>query len=349
MDFSTIINILIAIFAFGVIIFIHELGHFSAAKFFKVKVNEFAIGMGPKLISKTRGDTTYSIRAIPFGGFINMEGEDEESDDEHSFSNLKAYKRFIIVVAGAVMNLILGFIILFVVTSSDDVLTSTTIAEFTDGALSQSTGLEINDEVIAVDGNKVYVASDMIYLILRTTTGEVDLTVIRDGEEVLLKGVMFERTEVEGSSIGELTIDFKVYGEENTLSATISETINSFISNARMVWMSLFDIITGRYGINEMSGPIGATAVISQASSMGIMTLLTMLAFITINLGVFNLLPLPALDGGRLFFILIEMIRRKKINPKYEGYVHFAGFALLMSLMVFLSFNDIVKLITGVL
>lgn len=347
MNLSTIINILIAILAFGVIIFVHELGHFIAAKKSGVRVNEFAIGMGPTIFKTKKGDTQYAIRLFPIGGFVSMEGEDEESDDEASFQNKSAGKRLIILAAGAVMNLLLGVIVLVIMLSTQNIMTSTTISKFKDNALTNQTGLKQDDTILSVDGHKVFVANDLLYLVLRTDDGTVDMVVERDGKDVELKDVTFKRIKTDGNSVGTIDVDFYVKGLPVTFGNVVSQTGNWFCYMARTVWLSIWDLLTGRFGINEMSGPVGATAAITQATAMGFGSFLTIMAFIAINVGIFNLLPIPALDGGRIFFVFIELVTRRKVPAKYEGFIHFAGIVVLMGLIVFLTFNDIARLIGG--
>lgn len=345
MNLSTLFNILIAILSFGVIIFIHELGHFIAAKKSGVRVNEFAIGMGPTVWKRTKGETQYALHLFPIGGFVSMEGEDEDSEDDNSFQKKPCWKRIIIVAAGAVMNIILGFVLLIIMLSSQELMTSTTIAQFKENAMTEQTGLQVGDTILSVDGHRVFVANDLLYLVLRTYDGTVDMTVLRDGVVTELTDVTFRRTESAESSIGQLEIDFYVQGIEPTVGTVLQQAGNWFCYIARTVWLTLIDLLSGRFGINEMSGPIGATAAITQATSMGLQSFLMMMAFISINVGIFNILPIPALDGGRLLFLLLELITRRKIPAKYEGYIHFAGLAILMLLMLYLSFHDVIKLI----
>ncbi len=342
-----LITVVLAVVAFGVIIFIHELGHFIVAKSVGIKVNEFALGMGPKILKKQKGETLYSLRLLPIGGFVSMEGEDEESDDDRSFGKKKVWQRVSVVVAGAVMNLILGLIVMIIYTSMQPSITSNTISQFrTEDSLSQQTGLAVGDEIKSVNGTTVFIANDIIYSILRDTDGVVEMDVVRDGEYITLPEVTFEKTEtVDG--IGNVNIDFYVMGLEKNIGNIIAESSARSVSTARMVWLSLVDIITGRFGVNQMSGPVGVATAIGEASTMGFDAFLMMFGFITINIGVFNLLPIPALDGGRLVFLIIEGIRRKPVKPQHEGYVHMAGLILLFGLMIFVTFNDIVRLISG--
>lgn len=346
---SKIWPFLVAILFFGLLISIHELGHFTFAKLFKVKVNEFALGMGPAIFKKKKGETLYALRLLPIGGYVSMEGEDAESQDENAFNRKKVWQRIIIVAAGAIMNLILGVVIVATVLSMEDLIGTNQILEFHEGAISQQTGLEVGDEFLEIDGHRVFSDTDISFLMGRSDDGVFDMTVLRDGEKVELKDVTF-KTEKDGKYTF-ITYDFVILGEETNFFNVIENSFKRSASIARLVWLSFFDLITGRYGLTDLSGPVGTVNVIADAaagaveSKDGLITALTMMAFISINIGIFNLIPLPALDGGRLFFLIIEGIRRKPINPKYEGYVHGAGLALLLLLMLVVTFNDIVTLI----
>ena len=340
---------LVAILFFGLLISIHELGHFTFAKLFKVKVNEFALGMGPAIFKKKRGDTLYALRLLPIGGYVSMEGEDTESQDENAFNRKKVWQRIIIVAAGAIMNLILGVVIVATVLSMEDLIGTNQILEFHKDAISQQTGLKVGDEFLEIDGHRVFSDTDISFLMGRSDDGVFDMTVLRDGEKVELKDVTF-KTEKDGKYTF-ITYDFIILGEETNFFNVVENSFRRSASIARLVWLSFFDLVTGRYGLTDLSGPVGTVNVIADAaagaveSKDGLITALTMMAFISINIGIFNLIPLPALDGGRLFFLIIEGIRRKPINPKYEGYVHGAGLALLLLLMLVVTFNDIVTLI----
>lgn len=337
-------SFLVSILVFSIVIVIHELGHFVVAKKSGIKVNEFSVGMGPRLAGIKKGETEYSIRALPIGGYVAMEGEDEESDSEGSFSNAPVQNRIAVVVAGAVMNLILGFAILLYMVSSQDAITSKTVSIFHENAMTQQTGLQVDDEIIAVNGRRCYIANDIIYEFARTQDGVVDFTVRRDGKVIELNDVTFETYEAEDGT-KQLVLDFYVYPAEKTVSSVIKEAVNWTVSYARMIFLSLVDMITGHVAINQMSGPVGIVSVISEATSVGLEPVLNIMALITINLGVFNLVPFPALDGGRLVFLIIEFLRGKPINPKYEIWVNTAGMVALLAFMAFVTFSDVTKLI----
>ncbi|MCR4925087.1 MAG: site-2 protease family protein [Clostridiales bacterium] len=335
---------LVAIVFFGFIIAIHEFGHFICAKLSGVKVNEFAIGMGPALFKHKSKETLYALRVLPIGGYVSMEGENDASEDERAFNNAKTWKKIIIVAAGATMNLILGLIIISIMLSINPLVGTNKIAAFSESATSASYGLQPGDEICKINGTTVYSSYDVSFLMMRDKDGVVDFTVKRNGEKINLSGVEFQTMERDGSNV--IVFDFSLYGKKPNFSNVFVGSFKAMASFSRMIWLSLFDLVTGQFGFSQLSGPIGTVSVIAEtASKSSFDSVLLLFAFITVNVGIFNLLPFPALDGGRLFFLLVELVRRKKVNPKYEGYVHAAGMALLMLMMVAVTFSDIVKLV----
>lgn len=343
--------ILFALLFFGVIIMIHECGHFTCAKIFKVKVNEFSLGMGPALFKRKKGDTLYAVRLFPIGGYVAMEGEDDASEDDRAFNKKPVWQKMIIVVAGALMNLILGFILMvLLLTTSTDLIGTNTIKEFYPDAVSSQYGLQAGDRFLEIDGHHVWSELDLSFLMSRSQDGVFDFVVERDGEKVTLNDVHFATEQQNGVTL--IQYDFIIIGEQPGFLNIVKNAFTQSASIVRMVWLSVFDLVTGRYGMSELAGPVGTVDIIAdvtaQAVSSGSLTnLLTIMAFITINVGVANLLPLPALDGGRFLFLAIEAVRRKPVNPKYEGYVHAAGLALLLLLMVVVTYNDIARIVHG--
>lgn len=326
-------------------ILVHELGHFLTARLFHTTINEFAIGMGPKLISKRskKSGILYSVRAFPIGGFVSMAGEDEESDDVNSLNRKPVWQRMVITVAGAAMNLIIGFILMTVVVITSTSIGGTTILRFAeDNALSEQSGLMIGDEIVKVGDTRVHIASELAYEIMRNGVEPLDITVRRDGEIVEIKDVQFPTIIEQGIEFG--MTDFIVLAEEKTVGNVIEQSFYRSVSTVKMIWQSLLDLVTGRYGLEQMSGPVGITAVVSEVAKSSFTDYLYLVVVITINLGIFNLLPLPALDGGRLIFQIIELIRRRPVKPEFEGYVHFIGIVLLMLLMVVITFKDVMNL-----
>lgn len=358
-------TILLTVLIFGVIINIHELGHFFFAKLFGVKVPEFSFGMGPLLFSRKKGETQYSVRLFPVGGFVAMEGEDEESGDGRAFCNKPAWQRFVILFAGAGMNLLLGLCLLGFTTSQMDLLGTNVVGRTTEGTASASS-LQPGDRIIQVNGYSTPGYNDVVFQLIRDQDGVVDLTVLRGGD---LSMTRWERTlasfgigekdpgeklsltvpfqmEDAGDGLRVLKIDFVFLGAERTLSNGIYYTFQQTVSTVKQVWYSFLDIVTGRFGLSQLSGPVGTATVIQQASSQGLRSLVTLVAYITINVGVFNLLPIPALDGGRLFFLLIGALIRRPIPQRYEAYINAAGMMLLLIFVGIVTFSDVMKLVT---
>lgn len=347
---NTVWPILVAVIIFGLIVFIHEFGHFIFAKIFKIKVNEFAIGFGPAILKFQKGETKYAIRILPFGGYCAMEGEGSDSTDERAFFRAKPWKRIIVVAAGAVFNIILGFILMvgLVFTSASvqeqNLIGTTTVAKFEENALTEKSGLKEKDEIIKINGRKIYSIEEISYMLGVIDGNKADITVLRNGEKKELENIEFPAQQYEGKNY--IAIDFYFKGEKANLGLCLKEGFNRTISYSRIVFMSLGDLITGKFGINDVSGPVGVAKVVSEAVTTtadkgidGFIYLLRILGLITINLGVFNLLPIPALDGSRILFILIEWIRKKPI--KKEAAVHAIGMAILLALMVILVFKDL--------
>lgn len=366
-NMEILINIALAVIAillFCLIVAVHEFGHFSMAKLCGVKVNEFAVGMGPKLLKKKKGETLYSLRLFPIGGFCSMEGEDEDSDDPDAFGQKKVWQRILIVSMGAIFNIILGLIMMTILLSQQQVFNSTTVSQFNENSTTQNTGLEIGDEIRSLGGYSVRTDRDLLFALSTDpeiksalTKGEnakVNMTVKRDGQEVLLNGVEFQTVE-DGLGSNLIKIDFKLEGIPNNFINLIVESYKYTVSTIRMIWASLVGIVMGQYGFNDMAGPVGAASAISQSAAAGltvnfgaaVSNIVYVMIIITVNLGIFNLLPIPALDGGRLVFLIIEGITRKPVPAKYEKWIHAGGFILLMLFMLFITYNDILRLITG--
>lgn len=366
---NNFLTILLAIGIFGSLILLHELGHYIFARIFDVEINEFAIGMGPKLFSRKSKKTgiVYSLRLLPIGGYVAMVGENEIFEENpRAFSSKKVWKRIVITVAGAAVNIIIGFILMCTYTFTMPAYGSTLIAEFitsenseitatptengqetavptVDNTVSsQDSGLMVGDEIYSIGGVRVLIADEVVYQISMKGYEPVDIVVIRDGEKVTVEDVVFPTAEEQGITIG--MYDFKVYRLEKNFSNTVKMAFCQCKMTVVTVFDSLKGLFTGRFGIKNMSGVVGTTEAIGEAARNGIRTLLYFCAMISVNLGVFNLLPIPALDGGRLLFQLIEVVRGKPIDQKYEGMIHAIGFILLMLLIVVVMYNDITKL-----
>lgn len=445
---TTIALILIGVLLFELIIFIHEFGHFITAKKSGIKVNEFSLGMGPKIFSFGKGETKYSLRVFPIGGFCAMEGEDEESPEPRAFNNAKVWKRMIVIIAGAVMNIILGFVLMFVVVVQQDAYSSTEVQSFPATSFSSCTGLQSGDVIKEINGYGISTSMDFNYPIstaeLKTVDGSTleiykedcgnnlynmavnlvqdknnklsdeqvskvnellskstndivkakskedaysiyenyykeindacgikdykvekiveketrnrytaDILVERNGEEKLLKSVQFFTYTTKDNSDPQVSIDFYVKPIEKTIGSVLSQTFKQTISTCKMIYASLGGLLTGKFGLKDMSGPIGiasaVTTVASESLSSGFMSavnsIIYVMMIITVNLGLFNMLPFPALDGGRFVFLIIEAIRGKSVPRKVEAIVNGIGMGLLILLMILITANDIFKLI----
>ena len=341
-----ILTIILAIFLFSLMILLHELGHFVTAKWAGVKVNEFSIGMGPKIFSVTKKETAYSIRLFPIGGFVAMEGEDEESSDERCFMACPVWKRMIITAAGAFMNVLFGLVLVMALTFHQELLGEPVIAGFFENA-SSADYLMAEDRITAVNGEKVLNDMDIAYSLIRDQDGIVSMDIVRYGEKLHLDPVVFSMQDA-GNGGKAIILDFQVYGTEPTFGRSVSYAFGWTWSLVKLVWHSLGDIVRGEFALNQLSGPIGLTETISEvASSANIDGLLLVLALVTVNLGVFNILPLPALDGGRIFFMVLELIFGKPVNKKVEAVIHTVGFAALMALSLFVAVSDVIRIVTG--
>lgn len=443
---TTVGLILIAVLLFELIIFFHEGGHFITAKLSGIKVNEFALGMGPKIFSFKRKETVYSLRLFPIGGFCAMEGEDEDSNNPHAFNNAKIYKRMIVIIAGALMNIILGLIFMGILLAPSPYFTTTTVTDFSPKAYSANSGLEIGDKILSVDGYKVNNSMDLSYALSTIKVSEVEgdalqiykqdccntlydayaelvqsgkitdeemnsvafnavcegalrinattdsktayealqqgvidlskavpnesitieaievketrqrfrttLEVERNGEKLTLESVdLFTYTTAEDST-PQLAVDFYLDSKDNNFINLCAETGSQTVSVVRMVYDSLFGLLKGEYGFNDLSGPVGIATVTVEMAQAGLETgfgdavenILYIMMVITVNLGIVNMLPFPALDGGRFVFLLIEAIFRKPVPRKFEAVVNAVGLGLLLLLIAVITFKDIFKL-----
>lgn len=345
MSFSSVWNtvypIIIAILFFELIIIVHEGGHFAAARLMKIKVNEFSIGMGPKIFSFTKGETKYSLRWILFGGYCAMEGEDEASSEAGSFSSKSVPARMLVVVAGALMNLLLGFLIIVCIISNQNLVGTTTVAKFDDNAVSASSGLMVGDTIKSIDGMRIFTATDVETGLTRSPDDTLSITVERNGKIQTLE-VKFQMEEYEGRKY--VGMDFWLLGKEKTVGSVLKNSAATFVSYTRMVFLSVHDLLVGRYGLSDLSGPVGAVSVVSNAAKTSLNSLLRISAILTINIGLFNLFPIPALDGWRFFLLLGEGVFRKKLPAKWEYAINAAGLAILLGVMVLVTFSDVTKL-----
>jgi len=350
----SVFYILLAILLFGILILVHEFGHFITAKLFGIQVNEFSLFMGPAIWKKQKGETLYALRCIPIGGYCAMEGEDGDSENPRAFSRAKAWKRAIVLVAGAAMNLLIGFLmtVIFVACyfGQHDVLPTKEIVDVHPGRPFENV-LQVGDEFYEINGRRVYVSDDITMLLDREADGVHDITVIRDGKKVELKDVVMKRDLA--SENGPL-YGFSRGSEDDSLGNVLSYSFYQSVDFGRLVWMGLGDLLSGRASMSDMGGPVMIVETVTQAGvesedvGLGVLKVLYFFAFIAINLAVMNLLPIPALDGGRVVCLLVtavaEKILRRKIDPKYEGYLHAGFMILLLALMAFITFKDVIGL-----
>ncbi len=356
----TAFYILLAILIFGFLIFIHEFGHFLTAKLCGVRVNEFAINMGPRLFGWKRGETQYSFRLIPIGGYCAMEGEDEATGDPRAFTAAKWWKRLIILCAGSFMNLLTGFVVmalLFGLAGSSFYMQTTEITGFDPGSALSEQGLQVGDQFYSINGRRTFMREDFDLLADRFDPTDVELVVIRNGEKLRFSHFRMEKREFPSANGGtrlRFGISLGNFAEPSFANANRFAAYQC-VDFARMVWYGLSDLFSGRAGLKDMGGVVGVVDVMvqtgeqSRSVSAGVLNVLYLAAFIAVNLAVMNMLPIPALDGGRVLFLLINTVYTgltgKKINPKYEGYIHAGAMILLLGLMAVLIVKDVYMII----
>ena len=372
--------LLLTLVMLSIMVVLHELGHFLVARLFKVTVYEFSIGMGPAIFTTAKknkkvqsdstigntfhsadsenggqnnnsnypedGKTVFSIRAFPIGGYVRMAGEDEASTDVNAFCNKAVWKRFLITVAGAAMNILLGILCMFTMVGIDCIqdgyLASNVVDTFFENATSDDYGLMEGDKIVKIDGVYVHTGQEVVYEILNNGYEPIDILVVRNGEKILLEDVQFATEESAGTVIGNR--DFYVKREDISLISIVKHSVFRSFSTVKVIIDGIKDMLTGRYGAEAVSGPIGMAGAVENAASFGFYSLLHLFTLITMNLGVFNLLPLPALDGGRIIFLLIEWVCRKPIKKEVEGMINTAGILILLGLMLFVTLKDIINL-----
>ena len=377
------VTAIVTILIFLILISLHEFGHFIMAKAVGVPVLEFAIGMGPAIFKKQGKETLYSLRAFPIGGYCKLEGEDTDSDSPDGFANQKLWKRFLVVSAGAILNLVLGFVLFCVIVAMSGPFSSNVVSSVDERAYVSQDGLMAGDEIVKINGNTVRFYQDIsLYTSDFQEGSQFEIDVIRNGEKVTItstpsknittfnygedyvevideiNGVSQterkENVEVPEEYVGKTgTIERYIIGFlpvtcEVTAKNLIPQAWNYTLFTTKSIYSALFDMVTGKSGLENVSGPVGVVTVVDEAVKSGpdsVINVLFIMAMLTINLGIFNLLPLPALDGGRLFFMLIELVRGKPVPPEKEGIVHTIGLILLLCLTVVIFFSDIVKLV----
>lgn len=343
-----ILTILGAILIFSVIIFVHELGHFLAARAVGVNVLEFAIGMGPAVIKKQGKNTLYSVRAIPMGGFCKLEGEDEDTGSDGDFSTKKPLPKIFVLAAGAFMNVLLGFIIITSLTLTSAVQSGglpSTVVKSVNQQASAAEFLQAGDRIVEVNGQRVHIKRDISFALSDAGESECTLAYVRDNEKRYASFVPM-KTELEDGSFQYL-IGFDIAPAPITVLGVLREGFFQTVWMVKLVFVSLGMLLGGEVGVDQMSGPVGVVSAMNSVAQSGLLNFLFFAAFLTVNIGIMNLLPLPALDGGRIVFALFELVFRKPVPAEKEGLVHAIGFALLIALMVFVTWNDIMRLVSG--
>lgn len=333
-------TIIYAIIMICILIFIHELGHFITAKLCGVKVNEFALGMGPVIVQRQKGETMYSLRAIPIGGFCAMEGEDEESDDEGAFNKKPAWKKAIILVAGAFMNLLMAILLMIIVVYAVGFPTST-FDEVTKNSPAEKAGIIAGDTVIEANGHKVDDWYDFTKIVENADKDkEIQLVIDRDGKTFTTTSGF---KEVDGRKVIGVTSKYKRDAGKaiiNGPKATWEMTKN--------MYTVLKQLVTGEVSTKDLSGPVGIVYMVDQSVSQGFITFLYFMSMMSLNLAIVNMLPFPALDGGRLIFVVIRKITGKAITDNMEAIVHMIGMVLLILLMVYVTWHDIVRFVVPI-
>ncbi len=345
---SNIFWIFIALCGFGLLITAHELGHLFAAKKAGVRVNEFWVGMGPRVLQKQWGETLYCLCLLPVGGACVMEGEDDNTNpDPRAFNRVSRFRRFTILIAGVLMNFVLGFLIVLLLLVPAKQIYTTTISAITgDTLLADTIGLQVGDRITEMNGYAIWQRSDLSTgSMYAQKDGTLEFTVLRDGIKTALNTVTIGVDVTEQQVQQGMEIDFAVV--EATPWVKLRESFFTAANYARAVWDSLVQLVSGTVGMDMLSGPVGVTSVMAQTAAVDIRTFGWILAFISVNLGVMNLLPIPGLDGGRLLFLAIETVLRRPLPKKFEIVANTAGLLAMFALIFYVTGNDILRLIQG--
>ncbi len=341
---TTIWTAIAAVLIFCVMIFVHELGHFLTAKLLGIRVHEFAIGMGPKLFGKTKGETLYTVRALPIGGYCALEGEDAESDDDKALSNKPAWVKLIVLASGAVMNFLLGFLLLLFIFGSKEDFVVPRLGSVVAESPAEVAGLLPGDEIIRYNGENIHMLWDLNKAVYDAGEDPAEVTVRRDGEKRSFTVTARQQNDT-------YVIGISLAREPNNVFMTIKRSFYGVGFYTGVILETVVGLIRGEVSVKNLSGPVGIVSEIGSAVQttaeigwQGFLSLLNLAVLLTVNLGVFNLLPLPALDGGRIFFVLVSLVSRKKIPPEKEGLVHMIGFILLILLSIFVAYSDVLRL-----
>ncbi len=334
-------TILLGILLFGLLIFIHELGHFLTARLFHIRVHAFAIGMGPALWKKEHRGIEYSIRALPIGGYVKLEGEDEASEDPDAFGNKSPWARILVLFAGGATNILAGFLIFLLLFSSVDGVRVPVVESVVPDSPAAKCGFLPDDEIIEINGKNIHIQNDVTLALMKNKTEPLSITIRRGGETL-----DFSLTPQQSAENGSYFLGFYPKAARMTPLLALKTAYHNTFFVVDLVYYSLGEMLSGAVRLADMAGPVGIVNEMNAVAKteMPVQNMLNFIGLIAVNLGVMNLLPIPALDGGRIFFVLVELVRRKPIKPEHEGFVHFIGFALLILLMLVITFSDIKKL-----
>ncbi len=325
---------IVFIIVFGMLVFIHEFGHFITAKMNGITVHEFSLGMGPKIVSKQGVQTLYSLRALPIGGFVRMEGEDEASENPGSFSIKSPWQRLSVIAAGPIMNFVLAIVVITALFMLDGFPTNT-IGDLIEGAPAIESGLQSGDKISAINGTAVATWDDVVTGISESESDQLEIEVYRDGSKMTYTVTATQEEETGRRIIG-IRPAFK-----KDLILSVKYAFMGVFYTVQAIMQYLGSLLVGQGDFSQVSGPVGIYNAVSQASQSGLKSVLNITGLLSINLGLINLLPFPALDGGRIIFIGLEILRGKPIDAEKEGFVHFVGFVILMTLMVLLVMKDL--------
>ena len=331
-------TIIYALIIFCLLIFVHELGHFIVAKACGVKVNEFAIGMGPAIFSRQKGETKYSIRIFPIGGYCAMEGEDEDSDEPRALNNQPAWQRACILAAGSVMNFITCVVLLIIIAFWMGTAT-TTIDQVSDGSPAERAGIVSGDTIVSIDGQKIEEWDELIQAIGYSKEETAQITVDRNGTQQTMTTDLEYDKEAGRNLIGVTPV------MEHSFINSIGGGVRNTGSMTVMMYTVLKQLFTGEVSVKELSGPVGIVYATSEAAKSGIMYVIYLAALLSLNLAIINMLPFPALDGGRLLFLVIRLFTGRRVSDETEGKIHFIGICLLFALMIYVTFNDVIRFI----
>jgi regulator of sigma E protease len=333
----------------GVLITVHELGHLWAAKATGIRVHEFAVGMGPAIWSRRKGETKYTLRALPIGGYCALaETAEADPNDKNAFPNRPLWARALVLFSGSFLNFMLGLLLAVLVFSQQQYTLSTTIASVAGGF--PHTELQAGDQILSINGSPIYLNRNITMFLDRNPTGPHDITVRRDGQKVVIRNLPMVRRPHETAEGIRNLYGINFAWQETTFGSNIKDAFLSCLDLVRLIPMSLADLIVGRASIDDVASPIALTGEVNNILQSEILTprdrsfsIIMMLMLFTVNLAVINLLPIPGLDGGRLTFLLVELVFRRPVPARYENWIHAGGMVLLFGFMAFVFYNDITK------